>query len=243
MFALPCKIRSLCTIAAAGALILGLAGCGDAKEPGASDPTSEATTSPAETTAETAPTHNDAASDGGGAGPTTLERSDSTTEPDEDESPGGGEVHPDDEQPTGDEVGPLENLPASAKATVDPTPLTEDELKRGRDLPAELVRRALDGKYEEACELLVAEDGGKMLRLDAPELQKACILPLKESVEGPQGDRESAEEALEGASPERMTLRDRHDGTAEFFVDGSPIGMTLVRLDDGSLRLVARGLL
>lgn len=182
MFALPCKIRSLCTIAAAGALILGLAGCGDTKEPGASDPTSEAITSPAETTAETTPTHNDAASDGGGAGPTTLERSDSTTEPDEDESPGGGEVHPDDEQPTADEVGPLENLPASAKAMVDPTPLTEDELKRGRDLPAELVRRVLDGKYEEACGLLVAEEGGKMLRLDAPELQKACILP-------PQGER------------------------------------------------------
>ncbi|WP_250258232.1 hypothetical protein [Dermabacter sp. Marseille-Q3180] len=243
MSAIVRKLRLLSSSAAAGALILGLAGCGDAKEPGASDPTSEATTSPAETAAETTPTHNDAASDGGVSGPTTLERSDSTTEPDEDESPGGGEGHPDDEQPTGDEVGPLENLPASAKVTVDPTPLTEDELKRGRDLPAELVHRVLDGKYEEACELLVAEEGGEMVRLDAPELQKACILPLKESVEGPQGDRESAEEALEEASPERMTLRDRHDGTAEFLVDGSPIGMTLVRLDDGSLRLVARGLL
>lgn len=241
MFALTRKTRSVSLSIAIGALALGLAGCGATTEAKKNEQTSEQTTSPADIKEE------DSSKSSSNAGQSEPGTSDAGGE----QLPGLSGTHgqtpsvPGSDQtptePGGSDSEGIEDLggfPKSAQAKLDTAPFTADELKRGQALPGEMVQRALDGDYEGVCGMLVAGNSGQAVRLDAPEVKGHCVETFKEELEGSPEAQKNAEEALAQAGPEHVTVRDRGDGTGEFFSDGDSMGMLLVRLDDGNLRLM-----
>ncbi len=244
MFALTRKTRSVSLSIAIGALAFGLAGCGATTEAKKNEPTSEQTTSPADTKEEDSSKSSSNAgqsepgtSDAGGEQPGLSGTHDqSPSVPGSDQTP---------TEPGGRDSEGIEDFggfPKSAQAKLDTAPFTADELKRGQTLPGEMVRRALDGDYEGVCGMLIVGSSGQAVRLDAPEVKGHCVETFKEEVEGSPEARRGAEEALAQAGPEHVTVRDRGDGTGEFFSDGDSMGILLVRLDDGNLRLMVSSL-
>ncbi|MCT1867058.1 hypothetical protein M3B90_05920 [Dermabacter sp. p3-SID358] len=222
MFALTRKTRSVSLSIAIGTLAFGLAGCGATVEAKKNEPTSEQTTDPSDSKEEGSSNSSGNASEsdpgtsdsGGGESPTQSGGSDSQG------------------------IDALGGFSESAQAKLDTAPFTADELKRGQTLPGEMVRRALDGDYEGVCGMLIVGEKGKAVRLDAPEVKGRCVDSFKKSVESSPEARKGAEEALAQAGPEHVTVRDRGDGTGEFFSDGESMGILLVRLDNGDLRLM-----
>ena len=82
---------------------------------------------------------------------------------------------------------------------------------------------------------------GDLLRADVPELKSLCAQELEENIQKGEISSMPKEKIMEDSDPKRFTLHDNGDGTATFERDGEVSGEKLVRLDDGSLRILIEG--
>lgn len=114
-------------------------------------------------------------------------------------------------------------------------------MKKGQQLPQDLVLKLFEGEYEQACGMLVFAKNGDLLRADVPELKSLCAQELEENMQMDEISSEIKEKVMEDADPKHFTLHDNGDGTATYERDGDVSGEKLVRLDDGSLRILIEG--
>ncbi|SHX00611.1 Uncharacterised protein [Mycobacteroides abscessus subsp. abscessus] len=212
--------RALTVTLAAGALVTSAASCGAMNE---SRKDKEATSS---SSAATPSTPAESASD------SEADGSHGATEPDDKQSPTSS---------NGSDAGSPQGIPESAHAKLDPTPLTAEELKKGQQLPQDLVLKLFEGEYEQACGMLVFAKNGDLLRADVPELKSLCAQELEENIQKGEISSMPKEKIMEDSDPKHFTLHDNGDGTATFERDGEVSGEKLVRLDDGSLRILIEG--
>ncbi|WP_250258233.1 hypothetical protein [Dermabacter sp. Marseille-Q3180] len=152
-------------------------------------------------------------------------------------APGGNQSQPSPGGTGG--IDSFEDIPESAKAKLDPTPLTQEELKRGQQLPQEFLSKVVSGDSTGACELMVmVAENGEIVRFDAPEVKDLCAADLQRSEAVSSMRSMSPEQLKEATDPKKFTLQDNGDGTATYMRDGQISGTKLVRLDDGNLRVM-----
>ena len=211
--------RALTVTLAAGALVTSAASCGAMNE---SRKDKEATSS-SSSSAATPGTPAESASDSGAG------VSHGATDPADKQSPTSS---------NGSDAGSPQEIPESAHAKLDPTPLTAEELKKGLQLPQDLVLKLFEGEYEQACGMLVFAKNGEVRRADVPELESLCAQGLEKNMQIGENSSMPKEEIMEESDPKHFTLHDNGDGTATYERDGDVSGMKLVRLDDGSLRIL-----
>lgn len=145
--------RALTVTLAAGALVTSASSCGALNESGKEK---DATSS---SSAATPGTPAESASESGADG------SHGATDPADKQSPTSS---------NGSDAGSPQGIPESAHAKLDPTPLTAEELKKGQQLPQDLVLKLFEGEYEQACGMLVFAKNGDLLRADVPS-SNLCV--------------------------------------------------------------------
>ena len=214
--------RALTVTLAAGALVTSAASCGAMNESRKDKEATSSSSSSAATPSTPAESASDSEADG----------SHGATEPDDKQSPTSS---------NGSDAGSPQGIPESAHAKLDHTPLTAEEMKKGQQLPQDLVLKLFEGEYEQACGMLVFAKNGDLLRADVPELKSLCAQELEENIQKGEISSMPKEKIMEDSDPKRFTLHDNGDGTATFERDGEVSGEKLVRLDDGSLRILIEG--
>lgn len=210
--------RTIAVAVATSALAASVASCGALNEEGRDE--KDATSSSSAATPGT-PAESASESEAGG--------SHGATDPDDKQSPTSS---------NGSDAGSPQEIPESAHAKLDPTPLTAEELKKGLQLPQDLVLKLFEGEYEQACGMLVFAKNGEVRRADVPELESLCAQELEKNMQIGENSSMPKEEIMEESDPKHFTLHDNGDGTATYERDGDVSGMKLVRLDDGSLRIL-----
>ena len=210
--------RTIAVAVATSALAASVASCGALNEEGRDE--KDATSSSSAATPGT-PAESASESEAGG--------SHGATDPDDKQSPPSS---------NGSDAGSPQEIPESAHAKLDPTPLTAEELKKGLQLPQDLVLKLFEGEYEQACGMLVFAKNGEVRRADVPELESLCAQELEKNMQIGEDSSMPKEEIMEESDPKHFTLHDNGDGTATYERDGDVSGMKLVRLDGGSLRIL-----
>ncbi|QEU11131.1 hypothetical protein [Dermabacter vaginalis] len=243
--------RALTVTLAAGALVTSAASCGAMnesrkdKEATSSSSSSAATPStPAESLSATPASpsvsnggESPGGNDLGAATPGAQQPPAATGGNQTPAAPGGNQSQPSPGGTGG--IDSFEDIPESAKAKLDPTPLTQEELKRGQQLPQEFLSKVVSGDSTGACELMVmVAENGEIVRFDAPEVKDLCAADLQRSEAVSSMRSMSPEQLKEATDPKKFTLQDNGDGTATYMRDGQISGTKLVRLDDGNLRVM-----
>ncbi|RUP86568.1 hypothetical protein [Dermabacter sp. HSID17554] len=243
--------RALTVTLAAGALVTSAASCGALNESGkdkeatSSSSSSAATPStPAESLSATPASpsvsnggESPGGNDLGAATPGAQQPPAATGGNQTPAAPGGNQSQPSPGGTGG--IDSFEDIPESAKAKLDPTPLTQEELKRGQQLPQEFLSKVVSGDSTGACELMVmVAENGEIVRFDAPEVKDLCAADLQRSEAVSSMRSMSPEQLKEATDPKKFTLQDNGDGTATYMRDGQISGTKLVRLDDGNLRVM-----
>lgn len=150
--------------------------------------------------------------------------------------PGGEQTQP---NPAGvGGIDSFEDIPESAKATLDPTPLTQEEMQRGLQLPQEMMTKMVAGDAAGVCDMMVLSKDGTLVRFDVPEFRDQCAAALQTGIDSSAMKSMTPEQVKEATDPKHFELHDNGDGTATFARDGKPGETKLARLDDGSLRLM-----
>lgn len=136
----------------------------------------------------------------------------------------------------------FEDIPESAKAKLDPTPLTQEEMQRGLQLPQEMMTKMVAGDAAGVCDMMVLSKDGTLVRFDVPELREQCAAQLQTGIDSSSMKSMTPEQVKEASDPKHFELHDNGDGTATFERDGKSSETKLARLDDGSLRLMVDNL-
>ena len=151
-------------------------------------------------------------------------------------APGGNQSQPSPGGTGG--IDSFEDIPESAKAKLDPTPLTQEEMQRGLQLPQEMMTKMVAGDAAGVCDMMVLSKDGTLVRFDVPELLEQCAAQLQTGIDSSSMKSMTPEQVKEASDPKHFELHDNGDGTATFARDGKPSPTKLARLDDGSLRLL-----
>lgn len=215
--------RTIAVAVATSALAASVASCGALNEEGRDE--KDATSSSSAATPGTPSANSSAES----ASDSEADDSRDATDPGDKQSPTSS---------NGSDAGSPQEIPESAHAKLDPTPLTAEEMKKGQQLPQDLVLKLFEGEYEQACGMLVFAKNGEVRRADVPELESLCAQELEKNMQIGENSSIPKEEIMEESDPKHFTLHDNGDGTATYERDGDVSGMKLVRLDDGSLRIL-----
>ena len=252
-------VRAFTVAIAAGVLAASAASCGAVKESEGAKGTDESSPSASSSSpaSEESPSGDPNSASPSSEGDNTDESSPGTTTPGQNQSPaspgssdspgppgsatypGGGAA------PGGAEAGnfdPFRNIPESAKAKLDPTPLTQEEMQRGLQLPQEMMTKMLAGDAAGICDMIVMSRDGTLVRFDVPEFRDQCAAELQTGIDSSAMKSMTPEQVKEATDPKHFKLLDNGDGTATFERDGKSSETKLARLDDGSLRLMVDNL-
>lgn len=210
---------------AAGALAASAASCGAVKESEGAKGADESSPSASSSSPGTTTSSQNQAP----ASPGSSDLPGSDTSPGVGEEPGGADAG---------NLDPFQNIPENAKAKLDPTPLTQEELQRGLRLPQEMMTKLAAGDAAGACDMVLMSKDGTLVRFDVPEFRDRCAAEFQNGVDSSAIKSMTPEQVKESSDPKHFKLLDNGDGTATFERDGTSNGTKLARLDDGSLRLM-----
>lgn len=247
MSAMRRTARILSTAAAAGLLIFGATGCGAMKESkdeaASASPSSEAASSASPSSSGNS-NSSDGASDSGGETPGSGDGA--TTPSTDDTTPSSPSPAKPGQDPAGSGA-PKGNLPAlkGNPAELDPTPLTEGEKEKGKQMMADfLVGVATTGDFTALCDIAVFKDpAGELRRVDnKPEMREQCAQAVGQFAEAEQGGAAgglgaSEEQAKSMFNPAMFELKDNGDGSYALSMSGQPLGFNVVKIKDGGVRL------
>ena len=215
--------RTIAVAVATSALAASVASCGALNEEGRDEKEAASSSSAATPSTPSANSSVESVSD------SETDDSHGATDPGDKQSPTSS---------NSSDAGSPQEIPESAKAKLDPTPLSAEEIKTGLQLPQELFSKLLAGEYEQACGMIVFAHNGELRRADGPELRSMCAQELEKHIQVDEISSMDKEELMEDADPKHFKLHDNGDGTATYEHDGDVSDEKLVRLDDGSLRIL-----
>lgn len=196
------KTRSMSTIAAAGVLAFGLAGCGASNDAKKDDSASKETTTASETKEDS----------------TSSESSASAS--DESSDSGSGEV-------TGDDLGSSVH---GTPVELDETPFTEEDKQKGAQVVADFFTSSLDKRFEDACPNMVVRNGDGYERADTEEIRKQCAAQNEKILSSQGISEEQAEQMKQMLTPENIEIEPNGDGTAKATFQGQDLGLSLVKV-------------
>lgn len=244
--------RIIAVTVATSALAASVASCGAVKEsegakgadessPSASSSSPASEESPSGDPNSASPSSEGDNTDESSSGTTTPGQNQSPASPGSSDSPGSATSPGVGEAPGGADAGnfdPFRNIPESAKAKLDPTPLTQEEMQRGLQLPQEMMTKMVAGDAAGVCDMMVMSKDGTLVRFDVPEFRDQCAAALQTGIDSSAMKSMTPEQVKEASDPKHFKLHDNGDGTATFERDGKSSETKLARLDDGSLRLM-----
>ena len=240
--------RILSTAAAAGLLIFGATGCGAMKESkdeaASASPSSEAASSASPSSSGNS-NSSDGASDSGGETPGSGDGA--TTPSTDDTTPSSPSPAKPGQDPAGSGA-PKGNLPAlkGDPVEVDPTPLTEAEKEKGKQMMADFfVAISTSGDFSSLCDIAVFKDpSGTPYRMDKkPEMREKCAELVGQIAgaggAGQGGSGVSEEQAKSLFDPATFELKDNGDGSFALSMKGQSLGFSILKIKDGGVRVVA----
>lgn len=204
------KTRSMSTIAAAGVLAFGLAGCGASNEAKKDDSASKESTTASETKEDTTSSEE--------SNSTSSESSTSASDGGSDS--GSGAV-------TGDDLGSSVH---GTPVELDETPFTEEDKQKGAQVVADFFTSSLDKRFEDACPNMVVRNGDGYERADTEEIRKQCAAQNEKILSSQGISEEQAEQMKQMLTPENIEIEPNGDGTAKATFQGQDLGLSLVKV-------------
>lgn len=205
------KSRSLSTIAAAGVLAFGLAGCGAANE------SKNDNSAAKDETTSAAPNEEDSSSNEG-SDSSSSESSDSSSDSGSDSGSGSNE--------SGEFFAAV-----GTPVELDPSSFTDEDLKKGAEVASQFYVAYADGKFEDVCANSVQKRGDKYERLDTDAALKECgKMNAMFGADGP--SEEEAKMMKEQLTPENLEIRPNDDGTAGVFFQGKNMRLKVIKVKD-----------
>lgn len=238
--------RSVSAVAAAGFLVFGAVGCGAMKtskdEETSASSSSEATSSESPSSSD----NSNPADEPSDSGSETPDSVDGPTTPSTDETTPSTPAKPG-EDPTGTGA-PKGGTPAvkGDPVEVDPTPLTEAEKEKGKQMMADFfVAISTSGDFSSLCDIAVFKDpSGTPYRMDKkPEMREKCAGLVGQIAgaggAGQGGSGLSEEQAKSLFDPATFELKDNGDGSFALSMKGQSLGFSILKIKDGGVRVVA----